>query len=477
LTLINQVLDLSKIEAGKITLNEKDVDLYHLLSDLEDTFAVRAQAKDLQLRFERADSVPQYVRTDEVKLRQVLINLLNNAIKFTTEGEVTVQVETGRRPVSEETAHRPVSTMIHFEISDTGPGIAFDEMDTLFEAFAQTETGRQLQEGTGLGLSISQKFVQLMGGDIRVASQVGKGSTFTFSILVQLVDQAAFAAQHAARTKRPIALEPNQRAADGDPASSGLYRILIVDDHPYNRRMLVKLLSTLDPSPDSLSTDSGTGFDLREARNGQEAIDIWKEWRPHLIWMDLRMPGMDGYQAAERIREIEGQKGRRAEEQKNRGAENDSAALFGGEQSPARTVIIILSASSFEDEREIALTRGCDGFLRKPFHEAELFELMHTHLGVRFVYEEEQGAGNREQGAGNREQGAERKVITPEDLAALPEELRKNVHEAVDMLDTDRVYSLLGQIRQQNEPLAESLEELVKAYRFDLLQGLLKITS
>ena len=256
LTLINQVLDLSKIEAGYITLNETTFDLHRLLDDLYDMFSFNAQKKGVQLLFEGTDHVPQYIRSDELKLREVLINLLNNALKFTQTGGVTVYIENCQ-------LNNPQFSIINlqFSISDTGPGIAPEELEHLFEAFTQTETGRQAQEGTGLGLTISRKFVQLMGGDIRVNSTVGQGTTFTFDIQARAEDAQVIASMLS--THRAIALAPDQPH----------YRILVVDDKPENRRVLVELLKPF-------------GFELKEAANGQEAIDTWRHWSPHLIWMD-----------------------------------------------------------------------------------------------------------------------------------------------------------------------------------------------
>ncbi len=210
LTLINQVLDLSKIEAGRTTLNEKNFDLYRLLDDLEDMFKLKADDKRLQLVCDRAPNVPRYIGTDEVKLRQILINLLNNALKFTQEGGVSVRVGLGKnltpQPPSLRGKGGPDSPLLlgegqgegfsintptinlSFEVEDTGAGIAPEELDSLFEAFVQTTTGKQAQEGTGLGLPITRKFVQLMGGDIIVESFVGKGTIFKFDISVGLVD-------------------------------------------------------------------------------------------------------------------------------------------------------------------------------------------------------------------------------------------------------------------------------------------------
>jgi CheY-like chemotaxis protein len=316
-------------------------------------------------------------------------------------------------------------------------------MDKLFEAFAQTETGRHAQEGTGLGLPISKKFVQLMGGDITVKSKVGKGTTFTFEIQVGPVDQLTLDTQQSKISKRVIALEPNQPR----------YRILIVDDKPDNRKVLMKFLSKLS-SPLS-------GFELREAATGQEAISICNQWEPHMIWMDLRMPIMDGYEATKRIREVE---------RRTSNIERDDSE-FQVSSFKFRSIIIAVSASFSEEEREVALSKGCDDFLRKPFREMDIFDLMHKHLGVRFVYEE----SNRVAGskvAGSRQQAGGKEVLTPDALAGLPNELQTGLQQAVERIDLTATKRLIEQIRQHNPALADTLAELVNNYRFDRLQEL-----
>jgi signal transduction histidine kinase/CheY-like chemotaxis protein len=411
LTLINQLLDLSKIEAGRMTLNAQNFDLYQLLDEIIDMFHLRADEKHLQFLLERMPDVPQYVRTDKIKLRQVLLNLLSNAFKFTEEGGVALRVG-----IADDELSNPKSEIrnLKFEIEDTGSGIAPAEMDTLFEAFTQTATGHRYHEGTGLGLPISRTFVQLMGGDLSVKSAVGRGTLFTFHICVTVVDAADLAQPETPR--RVMALAPDQPT----------YRILIVDDRWENRQLLVKLLEPL-------------GFALKEAVNGQEAITLWEQWEPHLIWMDMRMPVMDGYKATEQIK-----------------------ATTKGQA----TAILALTASAFEEEKAVILSAGCDDFLRKPFKEAEIFDMLAKHLGVRFIYEEKQ------QAADSRQQTVESKALTPEAIAALPEELRTELQQAVEEVDFDRALRVIDQIHQQNESLAEALAELVKNYHFDILQAL-----
>ena len=426
LALINSVLDLSKIEAGRMVLQTNNVDLFRLLAELEEMFALKAAQKRLALRFERAAEVPRCVCVDDIKLRQILLNLLNNAVKFTEEGGVTLKIS-----LIENSQLSIDNCQLHFEISDTGPGIAAEEMETLFEAFRQTQTGRNAQEGTGLGLTISRKFAQLMGGDIVAHSVVGRGSTFALTIPASVSIVAVAPARSANR--RVIALEPGQPR----------YRLLIVDDQPNNRRLLVKLFTPF-------------GFEVREAANGQEAVTAWRAFAPHLIWMDLRMPGLDGYEATKQIRALEngdGEMGRWGDEE------------MGENSLPPHTVIIALTASSFEDERESVLAAGCDDFLRKPFREAEVFEMMQQRLGVRYVYEEADG----------REAKSERlpaaEVLTSAALRALPADIYAELAQAVKVTDPGQVHQLLGRIRAHQPPLAETLEELMKQFRFDILQA------
>ncbi len=311
LTLINQVLDLSKIEAGHITTEENCFDLFLLLDELENMLSLKADKKHLALQFDCAPEVPRHICTDEVKLRQVLINLLSNAVKFTGEGSVNLRISL-KNHIDPKDKNKCI---ILFEIEDTGPGIAPEEMDHLFEAFGQTATGRETQEGTGLGLAISHKFIQLMGGDMHVKSEVGQGTTFSFDIRVQVV--GADDMTQRSPTRRAIALEPGQPR----------YRMLIVDDKWDNRQLLLKLLNPF-------------GFDLREAKNGQEAIDIWETWGPHLIWMDMRMPVMDGYEATKRIRA--------------------QASRI------PHIPIIAVTANVLEEGRAAVMSTGCDDIVIKP---------------------------------------------------------------------------------------------------------------
>ncbi len=439
LTLINQVLDLSKIEAGRLTLDERNVDLHRLLDDVERLFRLRANAKGVSLRFERAPDLPRYVRTDDIKLRQVLINLLSNAMKSTEEGGVTLEVTqvTHVTHVEEDdlTSHifQPVSGQAHIltcEISDTGPGIAPEELPTLFGAFVQTASGRASHGGTGLGLTISQRFVQLMGGEIRVESDVGRGTTATFHIHVGLADASDRDSETPGR--HVIALEPNQPR----------YRLLIVDDNADNRRLLIDVLHPFD-------------FDLREAENGQAALAIWDAWQPHLVWMDLKMPVMDGYEATKHMRNAEA------------GMRNEASGMRDSQSSRPHCTIIAVTAVSFAEEQRAALAVGCDDFVRKPFREADIFDILHRHLGLQFVYAEEPNADGRTQTADGSE------VLTPDALAALPEEWRAALQVAAEKISVTETNAVLDRIRERDEPLADALAGLVKTYRFDILQELL----
>jgi len=441
LTLINNVLDLSKIEAGRTVLNETNFDLKQLLDDLENMFRLKAEDKGLQLVFDLPPDLPQYVRTDEVKLRQCLINLLNNAIKFTSEGGVSVRVRQkaegrGKREKEIscfrteesfnilETQKNLDLLLLNWEIEDTGAGIAAVETETIFEAFTQIAGGQKYQEGTGLGLAITRSFVQLMGGEIAVKSEVGRGTVFTFDVAVGLVDAADIETKQ--QMRRAIALAPNQPR----------YRILIVDDKWDNRQLLVKLLSPLN-------------FELKEASNGKEATEIWEAWQPHLIWMDVRMPVMDGCEATREIRFREGQKK--------------------GELLVSRTAIIAITASTFEDERSIILNAGCDEFVGKPFRDKIIFEKMAEFIGVRYIYEEEPLDI-----AVTVPAEPVSEISLSRDLEAMPKEWLGDLYRAAQSIDNDKLFQLISQIPPARDSLAQTLRDWVNLFRCDRIIDLIE---
>ncbi len=462
LTLINNVLDLSKIEAGRTTLNPKKIDIYRLLCDVEDMFQLKADDKKLQLIFDRSPDVPQYVETDELKLRQVLINLLNNALKFTDQGGVSVkisnQAESESSPMlenSKKIKNRQIkdvqdselslyknanfaspiplddsiyapdsvpvksSLFLHFEVEDTGNGISQEELDNIFEPFVQTKTGKDSQEGTGLGLPITRKFVELMGGEISVSSSVGKGTVFQFDIQVIVVERAEVDSKKL--TNQVIALEPNQHP----------YRILIVDDKPLNRQLLIKILNPL-------------GFQLKEAINGQEAIEIWDCWEPHLIWMDMRMPVMDGYEATKHIK---------------------------GTVKGQATAIIALTASVLEEERAVILSAGCDAFMRKPFREAEIFDAMHKHIGVRYIYENTQEVNVL------KTKNRDFEILTVDAFNGLPQQLVAELKLAILNIDLDLIDSSIAQISLQNPLLASAIANCIENFDYDRVLNLISETK
>ncbi len=399
LTLINNLLDLSKIEAGKTTLNPRDFDLHRLLNDLEDMLYLPANNAGLKLSFQREKNVPRYICTDEVKLRQILINLLSNAIKFTSVGQITFNVFQGEQETTDVFD-------LHFRIRDTGVGIAAAELPKLFDSFTQAQAGKDSQEGTGLGLAISRKFVQLMGGDISVESELGKGTTFSFYIQVKLGQETL--SHSTEKYPKVLGLVPGQTT----------YKILTVDDKPINCQLLIKLLSPL-------------GFEVKEASNGKDAIALWDEWEPHLIWMDMRMPVMDGYEATKYIK---------------------STTKGNG------TVVIALTASVLEEEKAIVLSAGCDDFLRKPFAEHSIFQILAKHLGVKYILEEISSP--------KFENPAEN-VLTSENLTSMPQEWITQLYEAALEANTNLVLQLIEEIPQTETYLVKSLTSLAQQFQFE----------
>lgn len=421
LALINDVLDMSKIEAGQIVLDERAFDLYHLLDTLEDMLRLRARTKSIILRFERSANLPRYIRTDQQKLRQVLLNLLSNAIKFTDSGNIILraglidEVLTEGTSSSSEGSSLPLPYTLYMEVEDTGSGIAVEEIDRLFDPFVQTEAGRKSQQGTGLGLSISRRFVQLMGGDITVTSTLGHGSCFSFTIEAYpaQIDEVELPQT----SQRVIGLAPGQPQ----------YRILIVDEVIENRLLLRQLLEPM-------------GFRVFDAENGEDAIAQWDAQQPDLIWMDMRMPVMDGYEATQRIKAL------------------------ARDRHLKPPVILALTASALEYDRQSMLNAGCDDYIHKPFQEAIIWDKMAHYLGVRYLYDKERVDTQAAQDASL--------TITESDLRVMPSEWVNQLHLAAVSGDDAYAIALVQHIPPDHERLAIALQTLIESFRLDIVSDL-----
>ncbi|NEO26951.1 MAG: response regulator, partial [Kamptonema sp. SIO4C4] len=285
----------------------------------------------------------------------------------------------------------------------SGQGIAPEDLETIFASFTQTQ---EKKEGTGLGLTISRQFARLMGGDLTVESQWGEGTTFTLEMPVEVSSREEIPA---ARPEREVIA-----IAEGQPT----YRILVADDRWTNRQFLLKLLAPL-------------GFELQEATNGREAVDIWREWRPHLIWMDMRMPVLDGYDATQEIKShLNGQ----------------------------ATTIIALTASAFEEERDIVLAKGCDDFLRKPVKKDLIFEKLAEHLGIIFLYQDTVQSAEQEQLSSS--------LLSADALTGMSSEWLQKLTQAATIAKPIPTLSLIEEISQQYPEIAAALKQMVHNYQF-----------
>lgn len=360
LALINDVLDMSKIEAGRVALSPATFSLSAMLESLATMFRLRSETKGLGFEMSADVESAPYIVADEGKIRQVLINLLGNAIKFTERGKVKLSVSLDRREADR--------LWLSAWVEDTGSGISDEEQRKLFVPFSQVARGHRSQEGTGLGLAISRKYAQLLGGDIAVISTLGKGSIFRFEVPIQRGDAAV-------AIKRSV---PHR--VIGLHAGSIIPKILVVDDLLENRDWLMKLLTSI-------------GFSVRGADNGEAAIRSWEEWAPQLILMDVHMPVINGLEATQRIK---------------------------ADPRGKETIVVALTASAMDEDRRAVSESGADDFITKPCVEAELLDKIATLLSVTFDYEDA-SANEAEPIAGLKALGANWHGKLPRELV---EELR-----------------------------------------------------
>jgi signal transduction histidine kinase/CheY-like chemotaxis protein len=407
LTMINDVLDISKIEAGQEEWEAEVFDLPLMLQEIGRMFAVRAETASLHLRVKLDPALPQFIETDAGKLRQILINLLGNAVKFTSEGEISLRALS--LPIEDD----PSKVTLQIEVQDCGRGIAPEQLKSIFQPFVQGEQGESDHKGTGLGLAISKSFANMLGGEISAESEQGRGSTFRVHFPVALAEAVVTEAP------RPevLGLEPGQPA----------WRILVVEDNAENRLLLGSILRE-------------AGFEVQEAENGEVAIARFEQWQPHFIWLDIRMPVMDGYQAAAKIR-----------------------TLPGGD----RVKIVALTASVYVEQHEGILKAGCDLVVHKPFQTHAIFDTMEQQLGVRYVYGEDKPEASA---ATAPSTGS---ALSPEHLALLPAELPKELRDALVLLDVQQINSIIERITEHDPAMGAEMKSLAKSFNYEKIQKLL----
>jgi PAS domain S-box-containing protein len=405
LGLINTVLELARIEAGRVVLDQGWFDLHGLLDDIVAMFLLRADEKALYLRLRRHPETPRYVLADQGRIRQILINLLGNALKFTEHGGV--ELRAGCEPAAEG------GLVLRVEVEDSGIGLSEAEISGLFQAFEQTRNGRR-QGGAGLGLMVSREYARLMGGDITARGVPGQGSTFVFSCPVQATE--ALLADARESKGSVVGLAEGERPR----------RILVVDDNEPNRFLLRSLLQE-------------AGFEVREAADGLAAVVACQTGWPELVFMDMKMPEMDGREATRRIRAY----------------------------PPCRDIAVIaLSASAFQEEQEDILAAGCDAFIRKPVDEARLFEVIAAYLQVSYRYLEPQAPQSTPE--------IPNRPLTPQALRTLPQGLRADLLQALIELEASRVEELLGVVDRLDASLGTAMRSLVQDYRYEQLIALLE---
>lgn len=406
LTLINDILEMAKIEAGRVQLENAPFDLGGMVRDVTDMMDIRAKDKDLRLLVDQSSAFPRYILGDEARLSQVLINLVGNAIKFTQQGGVTIRLGTREN----------LTSHLMIEVEDSGPGISPEDQERLFQPFVQL--GNQGDsKGTGLGLAITRQFVQLMGGSIDLESAPGKGSIFRIDLPLNAVKEADIA------KPAEMVVGDVEGLAPGQPT----YRILIVEDQLENQLLLTQLMERI-------------GLTVKLAKNGEQGVQLFLSWHPHLIWMDRRMPEMDGIAATQAIRQLPGGK---------------------------EVKIVAVTASAFMEERDEMLAAGMDDFVRKPYRFNEIYDSLTRQLGVQYTYAEARD---------NAEQSPP-VALTAEMLAVLPQELRRELHDALESLDAERISTAIQRVAPIDAQLHKLLSQLAGCFNYPIILNALQMNQ
>jgi PAS domain S-box-containing protein len=413
LDMINDVLDISKIESGRMELLPEDFNLHTMLNDIHNMFNMRAREKELGFSVSYNNQVPEFVHADIRRVRQVLINLLGNSVKFTSSGKISLKVAASS-PQVVESGQKLVN--LSFIVQDTGRGIPEDQLRTIFEPFRQMKG--TYSEGTGLGLAISRRIANIMGGDIKVESKEGVGSIFRFDVPLDLPENE-------------INQNENKKAGISGIKGAASIKVLVVDDVSSNRIVVRSLLEPI-------------GFTCAEAEDGRSGVTIAEQFQPNIILMDLRMPIMGGQEAVKLLR-------------KN--------------PKTKKIPVIAISASGYEAKRDELLKTGFEGYVSKPFKEQELYDVLAKAGKFEYTYQETVVLN----GSQTKENELSLDDLVPA-IRTLPQPYNEKLHDAIEVQDLDEIKRLVGEIKS-NKLTKTNLDLLSKSAQNGELRVLLKLSE
>ena len=401
--LINNVLDISKIEVGQTDVNRNKFNLQLFLHNIIEPFQQQLNNPDLALSLSVDEDMPVYIETDEDKFRQIMLNLIGNAIKFTRQGHIIVDAKVKDND----------GTLLSFDIIDTGIGIPFENQQSIFDAFQKSVQPDYDMGGTGLGLAISRKLARLLGGDITLQSEPGKGSNFLLEIQVDIPDNISFADKHS--QDEVIGLSPDTKHA----------RILVVDDIANNREVLTRQLEFV-------------GFEVRSVMSGEKALSELETWNADLILLDLNMPTMNGIETMQRIK-----------------------------LNPAhkKTPIIMVSASTMENEHHKCIDAGANDFIDKPINYHELFNLIANLINIEYQY------------AGNENRFAQKtfKVLTAEELADIEKDWLEKLFKLASIGDTEKMLALISTLPDEKTEIKNKMTVYIQEFKIKSLVRILEL--
>ena len=404
LTLINDILDIARIESGKTVIEKTPINIKHIVDDVITLLSSRAEAKSLELLVEYEGELDECIEMDAKKIHQILINHITNAVKYSESGKITVNAAMN-------------NGKLRFIIEDQGSGIAQEDLETIFEPFQQVGDASS-DTGSGLGLTISKQFIDAMGGEIFVESQLGKGSKFTIVLPYEKCkENEQVEQQHLPDTKKVIGITPDSQHL----------KVLIVEDKENNILLLQKVLEVLN-------------FDIAIAHNGEEAIDLFKSYKPDLIWMDRRMPKMNGEKATQIIRTLPGGKD---------------------------VIIIALTASATAEDKKHLAEVGVDDYTVKPYKFQEIYSLIKKYFDVEYIYQETKSTIHKKS-----EENYSYEMLKKE-IKTLDETMLDELYNSAILLNADDMEHVLEKINEQNEVLYELILKVIKNINYgDILKAI-----